>query len=72
LHSGKFDISGSSTSYLLNWDSGRRGVEELKLGDTLGDAWEEEEEESMEQDRFVSNPESTEFFLSADLLSRTE
>ena len=26
----------------------------------------------MEQERFVSNPESTEFFLSADLLSRLE
>ena len=48
------------------------GVDETKLGETLGEAWEEEDEESMEQERFVSKPESTEFFLSADFVLSLE
>ena len=40
------------------------GVEEAKLGDTLGEVWDDEDEESIEQERLVSKPESTEFFLS--------
>ena len=41
------------------------GVEERKDGETRGEAWwDEDEDESIEQERFVSNPESTEFFRS--------